>query len=307
MSHRRRPHGDSLDLLLDTVCSMFGAITLIAILVALLARTGNATSEVQQASGDMLQRKVALAESDIEALRRARAQMRPRAQDSIAESLAEKKRLLAAVDAERKKREATDTQLVAEVADQNADFGAESKKLVAELKAVERRQAEVANATASEAQNTVRLRNRANELSTLNEREKQAQVVNLRLPMERTKTKKMFPVVCKFGKVYPLFDGKRRKNESSVVWQAAKNGETSMPVESSGWSPDRDSAELADWQRGVDGSQYYIAYFVYPDSLATFRAIRGRAVAAGFDVGFELIPAQEILFWSDTGTVPPPL
>lgn len=71
MKRRALIPADSLDLLLDTMCNTFGGIILIALLVALLSRTGGPSAEAP-ASQALHEQRIALAEGELEALRKHR-------------------------------------------------------------------------------------------------------------------------------------------------------------------------------------------------------------------------------------------
>ena len=62
---RRKPH-DSLYMLLDTMCNAFGGIILLAVLVVLLTSKEKSQSASQTDSTEMLQRRVALAQTNLQ-------------------------------------------------------------------------------------------------------------------------------------------------------------------------------------------------------------------------------------------------
>jgi len=71
MKKRRiRGPGDSLDLLLDTICNSFGGIIFIACLVAILARDTPPArgSAMAAADAEMLERRIRVAEDDLRQL-----------------------------------------------------------------------------------------------------------------------------------------------------------------------------------------------------------------------------------------------
>ena len=76
---RFRP-GDSLDLLLDTMCNTFGGIIMIAILVALLAQQSPAPIvPADRARSEMTERRLAIADTDLAAARALRTQLEDQA------------------------------------------------------------------------------------------------------------------------------------------------------------------------------------------------------------------------------------
>ena len=120
--------------------------------------------------------------------------------------------------------ERTRAQLKDQVARQTVDYSAEWKKLVADLRALERKQEEVANAKKAQDQNSARLNGRVAEIVKQMQQEKEARVVTLRFPKERARTKRaasrgLTPtsaiVVVLSGKSLPS-DSDRSSEASSV-------------------------------------------------------------------------------------------
>src|ERR1700752_2595766 len=62
---RRKPH-DSLYMLLDTMCNAFGGIILLAVLVVLLTSKEKIKSATTADSTEMLQRRIALAQANLQ-------------------------------------------------------------------------------------------------------------------------------------------------------------------------------------------------------------------------------------------------
>ena len=302
-----RTSSDALELLLDTVCSMFGAILLIAILVALMAQTTKVVSSSDQASAEMLRRKIATAEADLAETRRLAARIAAPAENPTTALAAEKQQLEQTLAAARAQRDRMSTQLQDQVARQTVDFSAEWKKLTADLRALERKQEETTNAIKTQDQNSARLNGRVAEISKLIQQEKEARVVTLRFPKERARTKRPLAVICKFGKIYPLVDAEGRKNDSTIAWTAKGDGELSRPVEALGWTTAGNKAAIDRLLGSVPKGEVYLAFYVYPDSFEAFRSVRDQAAAAQIEFGVELDRAGTDLIWGSEGTSPPPL
>src|ERR1700677_1269637 len=66
MNLRRKTPPDSLYLLLDTLCNAFGGIILLAVLVVLLTSKERTQSGTSSDSQEMLQRRLALAETNLQ-------------------------------------------------------------------------------------------------------------------------------------------------------------------------------------------------------------------------------------------------
>ena len=303
-----RTSTDALELLLDTVCSMFGAILLIAILVALMAQTAKVETSADQASSEMIQRRIATAEADLADTQRLIAAS-PGAVNGSAATLAfDKKQMEERLAAAKTEREKLGTKIQEQVDRETVDFSTEWKKLVGALKAIQRRQEEVANAIKTQDQNTSRLNDRVAEISKLVQKEKDARVVTLRFPKERARLKRSLSVICKFGKIYPVLDANGMKNTTSISWKTkGSDSELSLPVEALGWTASENKAAISQFLRDAPKDRFYLAFFVYPDSFDAFRSIRDQAVAEHWDFGVELERPSDELLWGSKGSSPPPL
>ena len=303
-----RTSSDALELLLDTVCSMFGAILLIAILVALMAQTAKMDTPAEQASSEMIRRRIATAEADLANSVRLLAAIATPADENANALAAEKKQMEDRLATARADREKSGTKIQDEVAMATVDFSTEWKKLIAKLRAIQQRQEETANAIKTQDQNTSRLNGRLAEISKLVQKEKDMRVATLRFPKERARLKGSFAVICKFGKLYPVTLSDGRKNTSTIEWKSKGfDSELSLPMEALGWTKSDHKAEIAKLLHDAPKEQLYLAFYVYPDSFDVFRFIRDQAVAEQWEFGVELERAGNSLTWGSKGSSPPPL
>lgn len=303
-----RTSSDALELLLDTVCSMFGAILLIAILVALMTQTVKVESSSGKASAEMLRRKIATAEADLSETHRLTEQVSVPADSPAAALAAEKEKIDQALAAARAQRDRMSGQLQDQVTQQTVDYSAEWKRLTANLRALERKQEEINNAIKSQDQNRERLAGRTAEISKLVEQEKAARVVTLRFPKERARTKRSLAIICKFGKVYPILNADGHKNDTTIAWKAkGSDSEISNPIEALGWTTAGNKASIDRLFQRLQKGDTYLAFYVYPDSFEAFRSVRDQGVSAQLEFGVELESAGTELLWGSKGTSPPPL
>ena len=303
-----RTSSDALELLLDTVCSMFGAILLIAILVALMAQTAKVDSSSDKASAEMLRRKIATAEADLAETHRLTAELTPPADSPAAPFAAEKQKIERELAAAGAQHDRMASQLQDQIARQTVDFSAEWKKLTADLRALQRKQEELANAIKSQDQNKARLDGRTAEVSKLIQHEKETRVVTLRFPKERARIKRSLAIICKFGKIYPIVDADGRKNETTITWKSkGGDAELSRPVEALGWTISANKTAIDDLLRSIPKNEIYLAFYVYPDSFDAFRSVRDQAAAQQLEFGVELDRAGSDLIWGAEGSSPPPL
>ena len=303
-----RTSSDALELLLDTVCSMFGAILLIAILVALMAQTVKMETPADQASTEMTRRKISTAEADLAETRRLIADAAVPSASGIAALTEEKQNLEQALEAARSQQEHMSSEVRDLVAKETIDFSAEWKKLTAELQALQRHLQEVENDIKTQDQNRVRLEGRIADVNKLIQKEKEAHHVALRFPKERARSKQTFNVICKFGKVYNLVDANGSKNDTTIAWTTLdEDSRRSRPIKELGWTMADNKAAIVQLLGSVPKSEFYITLYVYPDSFEIFRSLRDQAVLQQLDFGVQFEHAGSELIWGSKGSSPPPL
>ena len=300
-------NGDSLELLLDTVCSMFGAILLIAILVALMAQTSHDDNAGARAGAEIYQRKIATAEADLAETRRLIDQTGTPSSTSAAELAAEKKQLVAAIAQAKTENERVQSQLQAHITRQTVDYSAEWKKLVGDQREYQRQQTELENEIKSQDQKAAQFNSQAGDSARAIKAEKESRVVSLRFPKEHLGSKRPLPIVCKFGRVYPLIDAEGKKNETTIVWTKTKSGELAKPIEALGWILPDNKGALEELLKAVHKGDSYIVFSVYPDSFEVYHAVRDLVNAAQLDFGVELEGAGTELIFGPDGSSPPPL
>jgi hypothetical protein len=304
MKAARFRSGDSLDLLLDTMCNTFGGIIMIAILVALLAqKSPSPIVPAERARSEMTERRLANAETELAAARALRAQLEVTASPALADRANERQRLADALRVAQTTADAQASQTAQSAAMKSADPGKILADLAAKSAAQERRASDVQNALAAQSQNSERLRTRLAELATQIEKEFDTRTKQLRLPKERAKTKGPFNVILKFGRAYPLTDSRGERNVKSIEWSERLSSHRARPIVGSG----DDAASLTRLFQALTREEVYVAFYVYPDAFETFAAAREAAANAGLDYGLEIVRAGTELSFGSDGTSPPPL
>ena len=303
-----RTSTDALELLLDTVCSMFGAILLIAILVALMAQTVKVETPADQASAEMMHRRIATAEADLAKTRSLIAEAAAPSATGMAELVAEKEKLEQELERAKSQRKQMSSQVQDLVAQETTDFSTEWKRLTGELRALQRHLQEVANEIKTQDENRARLEGRIAEINKLIQKEKEAHLVTLRFPKERARSKKSFAIICKFGKIYPLYDINGATNEKTIAWSnKGPDSRLSKPIESLGWTMSDNKMSIDQLLKSAPKEEFYLAFYVYPDSFEAFRSLRDQAALQQLEFGVQFERAGNDLFWGSKGSSPPPL
>ena len=310
MRRFRNKPADSLDLLLDTMCNTFGGIILIAILVALIARDNPVSplSAGLKASGEMQERRLAIAEADLAAARALRDSLAVPADPRLAEALAQKRGLESTLATLQNESAALTAKTSAQAADQAKDPGQQGRAMIQEQRRFAEEAVELQNAIRAQDQNSARLKARLAELGARISHEREARVVKLRFPKERAQTKKSFPVICRYGRIYPLFDENRDRNEKTIQWKKIdEDASASFPISGAGWEVSPAGREIQQFIARFPGEDSYVAFYVYPDSFTAFRELRDLAAGRGLDFGIDLLSPDYELIWGNKGSTPPPL
>lgn len=272
---RRDSHNeDSLELLLDTICNVFGGIIFIAMLVALLtsARSHEAAESHPRQAGELVP-AVELVEAQFRvdqyraALDELIQTLSVLGEGGLDQSLANLDAIAAAQQSADARREAMERWLAAfEVSQRQRDDDLTSKLAAAQsqLKELERK------LEAVEAE----------------------QKVELRLPMARQTNKIQVILLLKGGKAYVVPAGRTQQRmqgfSGDVTISPLPGGIAVQPQPNGGTAADA-TLEQSDWFRKlmsiVNPQQFQLDCFVYSDTVAGFSAFRAVAMRRGFEYG----------------------
>jgi hypothetical protein len=304
MKRRSLAPANSLDLLLDTMCNTFGGIILIALLVALLARQGGPQPEASPSSA-LFDQRIALAENERATLI---AHLAEHAADDLSGPAAAVDAAEKALADARAAEKAIASGMVDRVEQIAASGGKAWSDLAGEIRRIERRRTELVNLIAGTEAEIARLKERQAALAGQSQRERDMQTVRLRFPKERPSTKKSWPVICKYGRIYPLYATGGVLDRTNITWRNVdSDSKESDP------RPDRGlriPEDLGAWRAlltTVRAEGLYVAFYVYPDSYDAFRVSKEAAVESRYEYGLETVPAGRKLTWGSKGSSPPPL
>lgn len=304
MKSFRKSQGDSLDLLLDTICNTFGAIILIAILVAIITQeTPTPNAVLETTSAELIERQITTAQNEIEALR------------EIAEGTHTANPRIAALSGRISELEREihilENRETREISSENGSTEAMATMIeddTASLRDADAEAARIANALQTVEENSKRLRERlANLEESIGEIESEQQQI-LRFPKERSADWSAIWVLFWGNKIYPLRDETFDENRSDFT--ITSNGEGTLyeirrdrghPIDAAG----RIVGQFGKLPRSV--GNWYFACLVNPDSVEAFTAFRDAAVSAGHSYGWEPHHQPLVLLVSEGGTKPSPL
>jgi hypothetical protein len=304
---RKRPH-DSLYMLLDTMCNAFGGIILLAVLVTLLTNQER-ESRAAAASGtqEMLQRRLALAETnlqralDLAASLQARA-ADPRRREQVA-LLDSRSQLEAGIRQIRDAETEASNELDAAAAVDPAD---RAKDLNRQLSAAELRKVELQNKLKAVEDAKTSLKKRLDDLDRQAKMKAGELVQNLRLPKEYQTGKRVIYVIVEYGRIYPCRNTDLSRNETTIVWKTSGERESAYPIQGKGLDPHYPAA-LQGFLGGLSKDTVYLAFCVFEDSFPEFNIAKRIATAQGMAYGWEPYRNEEApVSFSPEGHTPKP-
>jgi len=288
MNLRRKMPPDSLYLLLDTLCNAFGGIILLAVLVVLLTSKEKTQSSKAADSQEMLQRRLAIAQTDLQKSQQLAASLKAKANDERFKQqvalLSTRKNLQDAIQQTRD----TDAQNSKDLDTANAvDPSERLKFLNAQLAAAQAHKLDAKNSLAAAEENTQRLKQRLADL----ERQVTAKLDELqrplRLPKEHETGKRVIYIIVRYGHIYLCRNFDLSRNETDIDWTTTLTGETAEPRRGTGIDPKGSTAGLINFFKNMSDDSVYVAFCVYEDSFPAFIRAKQLASDSGLAYGWE--------------------
>jgi hypothetical protein len=286
MKRKSGSSGDSLDLLLDTICNTFGGILFISMLVVILVNAASHdVSSSMPARGDhqrLVESRRQLSDMTIklDSLRRAVRQteeLRDRFTDADSQ-----------VDIDELQALQSTTEVLHETRDANLQKLAETQESI--------------NETTSETERLrAAMRNARQELAAA-QRQLESEVAlrsrTSKLPRQKTTTRQQAGFFLKAGRLcsYAKFDsrGNLIRNETEVRVQEEEGKTFAVPVAGAGLlvKPDGSNGDkVASRLEPFDKAEYFIAIVVWDDSFEQFQIVKEAAVRGNYE--YQLIPMTQ--------------
>lgn len=284
MSRKSAPSGDSLDLLLDTICNTFGGILFIAMLVAILtnqvSRDVAPKSPSAESSRELRKLRGELTKSDS---RLTKLRQAVRQKEDLERRFASSESL-GLLESIRSLDETSDdllkdrSQQLADVAESQADL----EETARELERIAQQMAE--------AQERLRLEKQQLETeASLRSRTSQ-------VPRQRETQKAQIPFFLKAGRFcgYVSRDenGQLVRNEEETKISEPEPGSQFLePIEGAGLAVADDgsnAAQIAERLSTFDKNQHFLSIYVFQDSFAHFETLKNEIIRGGFE--YHLVP-----------------
>ncbi len=283
---RRKPH-DSLYMLLDTMCNAFGGIILLAVLVVLLTSREKSQSATKGDSLERLQRRVALAQTNLQQSLQLAASLQSRTT-----SASEKEQLNLLDTRKQLQDEIKAIRYLAAQNEKEIDANAGSdptdrlKALNAQIAAAEVKKLEAQNSlTASKEE----ARQVTEQLEAL--KKKMAEVAarsqrQLRMPREHDTDRQVVYIIVEYGRIYLCRNVDLSRNENDIHWTDSGGAETAEPKKAKGLDPDINAVELRTYFTAQAHNSVYVVFITLEDSFPSFIRAKQIAIESGLPYGW---------------------
>jgi hypothetical protein len=288
MNLRRKTPSDSLYLLLDTLCNAFGGIILLAVLVVLLTSKEKSQSATSSDTQEMLQRRVAIAQANLQQALQLQTSLQTKANDERWKTqvslLATRQQIQDEIKAIRELAAQNAKELDATA---SADPAERMKDLTARLAAAQLKKLEAQNSLDASKENTKRLNTRLAGLEKqaadlVNESQRQ-----LRLPKEHETSKRVIYIIARYGRIYTCRNSDLSRNETDIEWTSMLTSDIAEPKQGKGIDPNANAAALRTYFRNQSGSSVYMAFCVFEDSFPAFIRAKQLATESGLAYGWD--------------------
>jgi hypothetical protein len=311
---KRRLNGagdsDSLELLLDTLCNVFGGIVLIACLLAIIPRQKMPPPllPTHSATAEMIERRMIAASEEAIRLQSNIDRLSKSADPRLAELQARRdslkklqERLSSGIE-ERGHQELNEAEARALVARGNPEA---LEERLAELR-LQKSKTEGIHAIATE---KIRfLEQRSNSLSEETSKLAKGRVQAVRFPREREATASPFPIIIRYNAIYPMALGENmRRNPALERIPHAGDGFRAKPIPGRGIAHPNDDRDLHAALKAAADAKCYASLYLYPDSHGVFPDLRETLAKAGLSYGLEFVVRGKELSFSSEGNAPPEL
>ena len=302
----------SMDLMLDVLTNVFGAVILIACLLAILPRYSAPSvllPEVE-ARSEMIERRMESAKRDLEDLEREIMRLEesnadPQRASQVARRDSLKATLVSLEEEVDRLRRGEEVLARAEALSslgRREELEKEVKRLAQEIVSAET----LAKASQQKIED---LERRKGHLESQIQEVEEGKPQVVRFPREKGRTENHCNFILKHGRVYPLHIGKRFEENPAVTRTPIGLGGAfrADPLAGRGEQLPEASAGLRGTLTAVKRANLYVAIYVYPDSHEIFQELKSLIFEQGLKYGLEFVPSGRSMTFGPNGTKPPEL
>lgn len=302
---------DSLDLLLDTLCNVFGGIILIACLLAMLSRPKTPATKadlfINPEAGILAQKRIEMAQAELDGLQKLRAQLQSEDDPSLLPLITELETLKKTAEKLRQEKAKQDEIATAKAKQMVHDVGNEIARLREQEQEIEKKLGIINKDTEAARQRHAALEKQLADLQLELESVHELKIEKLRFPRERLINKSAAPIIVQYGQVFPLYDGANEAVSGVRHVPAVDGSFTAFANKGAGLSPSLHAKQLRELLLQYAKGNRYLTLYVYPDSYATLRELKKLIYEVGIDYGMDLRTENSTLIFDPKGTKPAPL
>lgn len=302
----------ALDLLLDTLCNVFGGIVLIACLLAILPRHNTPPPLLPQyhAETEMVERRIIAGEREIRLLQEEIERLTVEA-DPVLVALQSRRDSLEKLNERLEKEQIDRERLEHNEAEARAIAASADPMILAQrLEDLRVRKSNAAALNHAIEDKTRFLQQRIENLKDESERISKGRTQAVRFPRERRTTATPYPIILRHNSVYPLHIGREMARNPAVQMISLRPGddaERANPLPGKGIFLPAVSRDLGVSLEAAAAKRLYATLYLYPDSHQVFVDLRDALAKANLPYGLKFVPRGQELVFSSKGTTPPEL
>jgi hypothetical protein len=290
------------------MCNTFGILVLVACITALFAQQqGTPPARIVSSTEELLGRRLKAAESERQYLFALTGDTKEPLNEDRLRSLTELDQLRQALEALReqsKRLENQSTQSAIASAEDPAKALRTAKNHHRDLQ----REVEALKNTLPAMNEQIReLEARESTVAAEKARTVEARTVRMRFPREHDSGLKGYPIIVRYGKIYPLTMMDGSDNPEVAFTPAPKDGKRTEPVREKGWTLAGNRSQITELFQVLKDKGFYVSLYAYPDSFEQCRQLRQFATEQGLQFGLGPVGANERLIFSKTGRALPAL
>ena len=292
----------SLDLLLNTLCDVFGSFIMIALILVL--PTGIAHITKPAANDETINRRISAAQAEMQRLDREISESA--ADPELIRLNTERQELESAIKSLKEKAARLGSERTRNINASIRDVTKEDTVLLEKIKKARIAQEAARNALEESTKYQHTISSRIDSIKGKLSSAKKVRTQEMRLPRERVTSKGASSVIFRYGRIYPIRTSlDSDKNTESLKWTPQGDEAYRVsPIEGKGYLPS-ETAKITRWASSVS-SDRFVACYVYIDSIDAFREFRKLLQQRNMEIGWEPEESGQDLVFSSHGTSPNP-
>jgi F0F1-type ATP synthase membrane subunit b/b' len=303
---------DSSEMMLDTLTNVFGAVILIACVLAILPRHVMAPPLLadEAARAQMVERRIEAAEAEVKELKADLAKLGADVDPVLAELESRRESLRGALESLQKDVRQMRESEVDTAALRALALGSSPEAMAERLRELRDSLAREQSSAGVAREKVEFLKRRLAMLSEEARLAGQGRLEMVRFPREKGVRRGSFPVIVSGGGIYPLVVGAEHRANPAVrrlPVEASSDAFRAELVKGKGMKLPEDRDVLIRTLKSAVAADLAISIYLYPDSHELFQDLKAVVFEAGGSYGVEFQEAGSKLTFGSEGTQPPEL